>query len=146
MQKKFTRIINIPRGATMSGTENVRRLQELVDKNSQNIPEGDYLAFCDITKKIYEHEEDANIEAWAVCMRQAEQDMQCSASRPGFDPLQNPKHEARWRKYEMRRRKYMKKLEEVGFAVPVFVHYDMDEKQLRLTYPLYESDSDTDAD
>jgi hypothetical protein len=46
----------------------------------------------------------------------------------------------------MRRRKYMKKLEEVGFAVPVFVHYDMDEKQLRLTYPLYESDSDTDAD
>ncbi len=146
MQKKFTRIINIPRGSTMSGTENVRRLQELVDKNSQNIPEGDYLAFCDITKKIYEHEEDATIEAWAVCMRQAEQDMQCSASRPGFDPLQNPKHEARWRKYEMRRRKYVKKLEGVGFAVPVFVHYDMDEKQLRLTYPLYESDSDTDAD
>ena len=146
MQKKFTRIINIPRGSTMSGTENVRRLQELVDKNSQNIPEGDYLTFCDITKKIYEHEEDATIETWAVCMRQAEQDMQCSASRPGFDPLQNPKHEARWRKYEMRRRKYVKKLEDVGFAVPVFVHYDMEEKQLRLTYPLYESDSDTDAD
>ena len=33
--------------------ENIRRLQELVDKNNQKIPEGDYLALCDITKKLY---------------------------------------------------------------------------------------------
>jgi len=122
--------------------ENVRRLQELVDKNSQQIPEGDYLALCDITKKIYEHEEDATIETWAVCMRQAEQDMQCCGNRPGFDPANNPKHEARWRKHEKRRRKYVKKLEDVGFAVPVFVHYDMEEKQLQVTYPDYSDDSD----
>ena len=121
---------------------NVRTLQELVDKNSQHFPEGDYLALCDITKKIYEHEEDATIETWAVCMRQAEQDMQCCGNRPGFDPANNPKHEARWRKHEKRRRKYVKKLEDVGFAVPVFVHYDMEEKQLQVTYPDYSDDSD----
>ena len=126
--------------------ENVRRLQELVDKNSQHFPEGDYLALCDITKKIYEHEEDATIETWAVCMRQAEQDMQCCGNRPGFDPANNPKHEARWRKHEKRRRKYVKKLEDVGFAVPVFVHYDMEEKQLQLTYPDYSDDSDDSDD
>ena len=122
--------------------ENVRRLQELVDKNSQHFPEGDYLALCDITKKIYEHEEAATIETGAVCMRQAEQDMQCCGNRPGFDPANNPKHEARWRKHEKRRRKYVKKLEDVGFAVPVFVHYDMEEKQLQVTYPDYSDDSD----
>ena len=126
--------------------ENVRRLQELVDKNSQHFPEGDYLALCDITKKIYEHEEDATIATWAVCMRQAEQDMQCCGNRPGFDPANNPKHEARWRKHEKRRRKYVKKLEDVGFAVPVFVHYDMEEKQLQLTYPDYSDDSDDSDD
>ena len=121
---------------------NVRRLQELVDKNSKNIPEGDYLALCDITKKLYEREEEMTIITWMVCLRQAEQAMQCCASRPGFDPANNPKHEARWRKYEMRRRKYVKKLEDVGFAVPVFVHYDMEEKQLQVTYPDYSDDSD----
>ena len=126
--------------------ENVRRLQEIVDKNSQNISDADYLALCDVAKKIFDHEEDATVETWAVCMRQAEQDMQSSASRPGFDPLNNPKHEARWRKYEMRRRKYVKKLEDVGFAVPVFVHYDMEEKQLQLTYPDYSDDSDDSDD
>ena len=122
--------------------ENVRRLQEIVDKNSQNISDADYLALCDVAKKIFDHEEDATVETWAVCMRQAEQDMQSSASRPGFDPLNNPKHEARWRKHEKRRRKYVKKLEDVGFAVPVFVHYDMEEKQLQVTYPDYSDDSD----
>ena len=126
--------------------ENVRRLQEIVDKNSQNISDADYLALCDVAKKIFDHEEDATVETWAVCMRQAEQDMQSSASRPGFDPLNNPKHEARWRKYEKRRRKYVKKLEDVGFAVPVFVHYDMEEKQLQLTYPDYSDDSDDSDD
>ena len=70
--------------------ENVRRLQEIVDKNSQNISEGDYLALCDVAKKIYEHEEDATVETWAVCLRQAEQDMQSCASRPGFDPCEQP--------------------------------------------------------
>ena len=126
--------------------ENVRRLQEIVDKNSQNISDADYLALCDVAKKIFDHEEDETVETWAVCMRQAEQDMQSSASRPGFDPLNNPKHEARWRKYEKRRRKYVKKLEDVGFAVPVFVHYDMEEKQLQLTYPDYSDDSDDSDD
>ena len=122
--------------------ENVRRLQEIVDKNSQNISDADYLALCDVAKKIFDHEEDATVETWAVCMRQAEQDMQCCGNRPGFDPANNPKHEARWRKHEKRRRKYVKKLEDVGFAVPVFVHYDMEEKQLQLTYPDYSDDSD----
>ena len=125
---------------------NVRRLQELVDKNSTKIPEGDYLALCDITKKLYEREEETTIITWMVCLRQAEQAMQCCASRPGFDPANNPKHEARLRKYEMRRRKYVKKLEDVGFAVPVFVHYDMEEKQLQLTYPDYSDDSDDSDD
>jgi hypothetical protein len=46
----------------------------------------------------------------------------------------------------MRRRKYVKKLEDVGFAVPVFVHYDMEEKQLQLTYPDYSDDSDDSDD
>ena len=124
---------------------NVRRLQELVDKNSTKIPEGDYLALCDITKKIYEHEEDATVETWAVCMRQAEQDMQSCASRPGFDPANNPKHEARWRKYEMRRRKYVRRLE-TRYDVPVYVEYDMEEKQLQVTYPDYSDDSDDSDD
>jgi hypothetical protein len=124
--------------------ENVRRLQSLVDKNSQNLSDADYLALCDVAKKIFDHEEDATVETWAVCMRQAEQDMQSCASRPGFDPANNPKHEARWRKYEMRRRKYVKKIEDVGFKVPVFVHYDMEEKKLQVTYPDYSDDSDDD--
>ena len=124
--------------------ENIRRLQELVDKNNQKIPEGDYLALCDITKKLYEREEETTVITWMVCLRQAEQAMQCCANRPGFDPANNPKHEARWRKYEMRRRKYVKKIEDVGFKVPVFVHYDMEEKKLQVTYPDYSDDSDDD--
>ena len=122
--------------------ENIRRLQELVDKNNQKIPEGDYLALCDITKKLYEREEETTIITWMVCLRQAEQAMQSSASRPGFDPLNNPKHEARWRKYEKRRRKYARRLEDAGYDVPVYVHYDMEEKQLQVTYPDYSDDSD----
>ena len=126
--------------------ENIRRLQELVDKNNQKIPEGDYLALCDITKKLYEREEETTIITWMVCLRQAEQAMQSSASRPGFDPLNNPKHEARWRKYEKRRRKYVKKLEDVGYDVPVYVEYDMEEKQLQVAYPVYSEDSDDSDD
>ena len=114
---------------------NVRRLQELVDKNSKNIPEGDYLALCDITKKIYEREEEMTIITWMVCLRQAEQAMQCCASRPGFDPANNPKHEARWRKYEKRRRKYARRLDDAGYDVPVYVEYDMEAKQLQVAYP-----------
>ena len=114
---------------------NVRRLQELVDKNSTKIPEGDYLALCDITKKLYEREEEMTIITWMVCLRQAEQAMQCCASRPGFDPANNPKHEARWRKYEMRRRKYARRLDDAGYDVPVYVEYDMEAKQLQVAYP-----------
>ena len=83
--------------------EHLQRLQELIDKNCQNIPEGDYLALCDTTKKIYAHEEDATLAVWSVCMRQAEHDMQTSSCRSGFNPENNPEHEARLRKYEMRR-------------------------------------------
>ena len=126
--------------------ENVRRLQELVDKNSKKIPEGDYLALCDITKKIYEREEEMTIITWMVCLRQAEQAMQCCASRPGFDPANNPKHEARWRKYEKRRRKYARRLDDAGYDVPVYVEYDMEEKQLKVAYPDYSDDSDDSDD
>ena len=124
---------------------NVRTLQELVDKNSQQIPEGDYLALCDITKKLYEREEETTVITWMVCLRQAEQAMQCCASRPGFDPANNPKHEARWRKYEMRRRKYVRKLE-TRYDVPVYVEYDMEEKRLQVTYPVYSDDSEDSDD
>ena len=126
--------------------EHLQRLQELIDKNCQNIPEGDYLALCDTTKKIYAHEEDATLAVWSVCMRQAEHDMQTSSCRSGFNPENNPEHEARLRKYEMRRQKYVKKLEDAGFEVPVFVQYDMEEKHLHVTYPEYSSDSDTDEE
>ena len=126
--------------------ENVRRLQSLVDKNSQNLSDADYLALCDVAKKIFDHEEDATVETWAVCMRQAEQDMQSSASRPGFDPLNNPKHEARWRKYEMRRRKYARRLDDAGYDVPVYVEYDMEAKQLQVAYPDYSETSDDSDD
>ena len=125
---------------------NVRRLQELVDKNSKNIPEGDYLALCDITKKIYEREEEMTIITWMVCLRQAEQAMQCCANRPGFDPANNPKHEARWRKYEKRRRKYARRLDDAGYDVPVYVEYDMEAKQLQVAYPVYSDDSDDSDD
>ena len=125
---------------------NVRRLQELVDKNSKNIPEGDYLALCDITKKLYEREEEMTIITWMVCLRQAEQAMQCCASRPGFDPANNPKHEARWRKYEKRRRKYARRLDDAGYDVPVYVEYDMEEKQLQVAYPVYSETSDDSDD
>jgi hypothetical protein len=124
---------------------NVRRLQELVDKNSKNIPEGDYLALCDITKKLYEREEEMTIITWMVCLRQAEQAMQCCASRPGFDPANNPKHEARWRKYEMRRRKYVRRLE-TRYDVPGCVEYDMEAKQLQVAYPDYSETSDDSDD
>jgi len=124
---------------------NVRTLQELVDKNSKQIPEGDYLALCDITKKLYEREEETTVITWMVCLRQAEQAMQCCASRPGFDPANNPKHEARWRKYEMRRRKYVRKLE-TRYDVPVYVEYDMEEKRLQVTYPVYSDDSEDSDD
>ena len=124
---------------------NVRRLQELVDKNSKNIPEGDYLALCDITKKLYEREEEMTIITWMVCLRQAEQAMQCCASRPGFDPANNPKHEARSRKYEMRRRKYVRRLE-TRYDVPVYVEYDMEAKQLQVAYPDYSETSDDSDD
>ena len=124
---------------------NVRRLQELVDKNSTKIPEGDYLALCDITKKIYEREEEMTIITWMVCLRQAEQAMQCCASRPGFDPANNPKHEARLRKYEMRRRKYVRRLE-TRYDVPVYVEYDMEAKQLQVAYPDYSETSDDSDD
>jgi hypothetical protein len=124
---------------------NVRRLQELVDKNSKNIPEGDYLALCDITKKLYEREEEMTIITWMVCLRQAEQAMQCCASRPGFDPANNPKHEARLRKYEMRRRKYVRRLE-TRYDVPVYVEYDMEAKQLQVAYPDYSETSDDSDD
>ena len=63
--------------------EHLQRLQELIDKNCQNIPEGDYLALCDTTKKIYAHEEDATLAVWSVCMRQAEHDMQTSSCHRG---------------------------------------------------------------
>ena len=126
--------------------ENVRRLQSLVDKNSTKIPEGDYLALCDITKKLYEREEEMTIITWMVCLRQAEQAMQCCASRPGFDPANNPKHEARWRKYEKRRRKYARRLDDAGYDVPVYVEYDMEEKQLKVAYPDYSDDSDDSDD
>merc|ERR1719261_938125 len=79
-------------------------------------------------------------------MRQAEHDMQTSSCRPGFNPENNPEHEARLRKYEMRRQKYVKKLEDAGFEVPVFVQYDMEEKHLHVTYPEYSSESDTDEE
>jgi hypothetical protein len=125
--------------------ENVRRLQELVDKNSQHFPEGDYLALCDITKKLYEREEEMTIITWMVCLRQAEQAMQCCASRPGFDPANNPKHEARLRKYEMRRRKYVRRLE-TRYDVPVYVEYDMEAKQLQVAYPDYSETSDDSDD
>jgi len=125
---------------------NVRRLQELVDKNSKKIPEGDYLALCDITKKIYEREEEMTIITWMVCLRQAEQAMQCCANRPGFDPANNPKHEARWRKYEKRRRKYARRLDDAGYDVPVYVEYDMEAKQLQVAYPVYSDDSDDSDD
>jgi len=125
---------------------NVRRLQELVDKNSTKIPEGDYLALCDITKKIYEREEEMTIITWMVCLRQAEQAMQCCANRPGFDPANNPKHEARWRKYEKRRRKYARRLDDAGYDVPVYVEYDMEAKQLQVAYPVYSDDSDDSDD
>ena len=124
---------------------NVRRLQELVDKNSKNIPEGDYLALCDITKKLYEREEEMTIITWMVCLRQAEQAMQCCANRPGFDPANNPKHEARLRKYEMRRRKYVRRLE-TRYDVPVYVEYDMEAKQLQVAYPDYSETSDDSDD
>ena len=124
---------------------NVRRLQEIVDKNSQIISEGDYLALCDITKKIYEREEEMTIITWMVCLRQAEQAMQCCASRPGFDPANNPKHEARLRKYEMRRRKYVRRLE-TRYDVPVYVEYDMEAKQLQVAYPDYSETSDDSDD
>ena len=124
---------------------NVRRLQEIVDKNSQIISEGDYLALCDITKKLYEREEETTIITWMVCLRQAEQAMQCCASRPGFDPANNPKHEARLRKYEMRRRKYVRRLE-TRYDVPVYVEYDMEEKQLQVAYPVYSEDSEDSED
>ena len=122
------------------------RLQQIVDKNSQKIPEGDYLALCDITKKLYEREEETTIITWMVCLRQAEQAMQCCASRPGFDPANNPKHEARWRKYEKRRRKYARRLDDAGYDVPVYVEYDMEEKQLQVAYPDYSDDSDDSDD
>ena len=125
---------------------NIRRLQELVDMNSQKISEGDYLALCDITKKLYEREEETTIITWMVCLRQAEQAMQCCASRPGFDPANNPKHEARWRKYEKRRRKYARRLDDAGYDVPVYVEYDMEEKQLKVAYPDYSDDSDDSDD
>merc|ERR1712164_39214 len=79
-------------------------------------------------------------------MRQAEHEMQTSSCRSGFNPENNPEHEARLRKYEMRRQKYVKKLEDAGFEVPVFVQYDMEEKHLHVTYPEYSSDSDTDEE
>ena len=125
---------------------NIRRLQELVDMNSEKISEGDYLALCDITKKLYEREEETTVITWMVCLRQAEQAMQCCANRPGFDPANNPKHEARWRKYEKRRRKYARRLDDAGYDVPVYVEYDMEEKQLQVTYPVYSDDSDDSDD
>ena len=125
---------------------NVRTLQQIVDKNSQKISEGDYLALCDITKKLYEREEETTIITWMVCLRQAEQAMQCCGSRPGFDPANNPKHEARWRKYEKRRRKYARRLDDAGYDVPVYVEYDMEEKQLKVAYPDYSDDSDDSDD
>ena len=125
---------------------NVRTLQQIVDKNSQKISEGDYLALCDITKKLYEREEEMTIITWMVCLRQAEQAMQCCASRPGFDPANNPKHEARWRKYEKRRRKYARRLDDAGYDVPVYVEYDMEAKQLQVAYPVYSDDSDDSDD
>ena len=147
MNSKFPTAHFFPRSGTMTTNfQHVRCLQELVDKNCQNVSEGDYLAICNLLKKIYEYEEKATWETWSVCMRQAEHDMQTSLCRSGFDPETNSEHEAKLRKYEMRRREYVKKLEHAGFDVPVFVRYDMDEKQLHVTYPEYVSDSDSDSD
>merc|ERR1711934_867395 len=41
---------------------------------------------------------------------------------------------------------YVKKLEDVGYDVPVYVEYDMEEKQLQVAYPVYSEDSEDSED
>ena len=40
----------------------------------------------------------------------------------------------------------MEKLEDVGYDVPVYVEYDMEEKQLQVAYPVYSKDSEDSVD